>query len=134
MLCWNFMSGLLRTQSPEEDAHPPPANSRSITGIGARFTAVDVPAIPAVVWRWQIGKHCVDSVGRQIRSLRALEKIDPVTGARGDIVRAAHDSNCDVGYVVVGTAAVRKTRRIARESTEPLLIFRLIRREFKFYS
>ena len=107
--------------------NPPPANGASITRIRARLTAVNVPAVPAVVRSREIWKHFVNAVWSQMRPLRALEKVHAISRAGSDVIRSADDSYRNIRYIVVWTAAIGKTSRIACESAKPLLIFRLRR-------
>src|SRR5205809_3748645 len=118
-------------RSPVEESRrgfePPSVKPLLITKVGALLATVQVPAISTVVWRRQIWKHFVNAVCSQIRPLRPLAKVDAVTGSRCDIVLSAHNANRNVGDVVVGASAIGKSCRIAGETAETFLVFRLRR-------
>src|SRR5450631_3190414 len=50
-----------------------------IAGIGARFAAIDVAAIPAVVRCRQVGEYGVDTVRSQVTAFSADIKVHAVT-------------------------------------------------------
>ncbi len=62
---------------------------------------------------------------------RAAEEVYPITCATGDVIRAADHTQRYIGDIIVGTTAVGKAGGITRQSTQPLLVFRLCRRGAK---
>src|SRR5215510_2981688 len=88
--------------------------------IGVHFAAVDVTAIATVVRSGEKRKLGVDAVSSDIAARRTDVEVHPITEQQRTAFRlwlhqnASHHAQCDIGHVVVGTAAVRPAGRIRR--------------------
>src|SRR5262245_40010297 len=118
----------------------PPQNGSFMTGVRAGLTAIDVPAVPPVVWRREKWELCRDAVCGDIEAVvqdspiagavrhagpgRAFEKVDAVAGTVIDVELAADYPDGDVSDVVVRPPAVGPAGRIITQCrAQPILAF-----------
>jgi len=91
-----------------------------------------MPSIATIVWRGQIRKYFVDAIGRQIRSLRALQKVHSIARARGDIIGAADNPQRNVRDIIIRAPAIGPAGFVhAQCRAKPVLILGLCRRNFQ---
>ena len=101
-------------------------------------------AIPPIKWRWEERECGGDSVHRNVAAKRPHVEVDAVAEVRSRRIRenSGHDTEGDVGDVIIRTSSVRPSRPIRRgvpacimgEWAKPSLVSRGGRRDVQIHS